>query len=117
MFLPLEKHTILDLVKQLDKVYDKLDVFEKQRTKENELTCPDCQCETFRIQGYTLDRDGIRDARFCPECKTVLRLTCSSFQPYLVMKDKYGAMAKQRIIYALKTAIKELEYDEPKEKE
>lgn len=73
------------------------------------MDCPKCGEELHKIEGLCMDRDGIRSARFCNGCLTVFSTHAHGLSAEYVLIDRYAPKAKDRVINALKTAIRELE--------
>lgn len=103
------RHLVEAMAVQMENAYIKIENLTKQREADDNYECNNCGSPTYRIDGYRLDRDGMRDCRFCPDCKVVLKVTCSGFDVEHVLKDRYDGTAKARIDYSLRQALAELE--------
>jgi transcriptional regulator NrdR family protein len=72
--------------------------------------CPKCGEPLCIVQGCTEggDRDGIRNNRWCEQCKTMFACHAYGFSERLVLMDKYRGAAKERIVGLLQDALREL---------
>ncbi len=71
----------------------------------------DCKCggTLYRIVGLRYDRDGMRDARFCEDCKTVFSTHAHGFEKHLVLKDSMESRQRERVIGLLRQALHDVE--------
>jgi len=76
------------------------------------MECKDCGEETHRIEGLCFDRDGMRNARFCNECKVVYAVYSHGMEKVYVLQDRYAGKAKNRIVGLLSQALRELRAEE-----
>jgi hypothetical protein len=71
--------------------------------------CPECGARLYVVQGLCHDRDGMRNNRWCEECKVMYSTHASGFNQRLVLKDAYEGKARERIAGLLHAALNELE--------
>lgn len=58
------------------------------------MDCKLCGEETHAIEGLCLDRDGIRQARYCAGCGTVFRVTQAGATKVHAVREDFGSLDK-----------------------
>jgi hypothetical protein len=72
------------------------------------MTCKVCGGEVFKIRGFCLDRDGIREAEYCDVCGTIWKVTCSGTSKYRILKPVYDKPEREKLIAYCEYIISEL---------